>query len=89
MTKLWKWLMVPPTDGSPAFTLIRMMAGTVFLWEGILKFVYANQGVGRFTKLGFPAPASNDRTRTSRSPGVRRTEMPPFPKPRSILPPGR
>jgi uncharacterized membrane protein YphA (DoxX/SURF4 family) len=32
------------------------MAGSVFLWEGILKFVYANQGVGRFTKLGFPFP---------------------------------
>jgi uncharacterized membrane protein YphA (DoxX/SURF4 family) len=32
------------------------MAGGVFLWEGILKFVYANQGVGRFTKLGMPSP---------------------------------
>src|SRR5437868_3734682 len=32
------------------------MAGSVFFWEGILKFVYANQGVGRFTKLGFPFP---------------------------------
>jgi putative oxidoreductase len=32
------------------------MAGAVFLSEGILKFVYANQGVGRFTKLGFPFP---------------------------------
>jgi uncharacterized membrane protein YphA (DoxX/SURF4 family) len=32
------------------------MAGSVFLWEGVLKFVYANQGVGRFTKLGFPFP---------------------------------
>jgi uncharacterized membrane protein YphA (DoxX/SURF4 family) len=32
------------------------MAGGVFLWEGILKFVYANQGVGRFTKLGMPLP---------------------------------
>ena len=32
------------------------MAGGVFLWEGILKFVFANQGVGRFTKLGIPAP---------------------------------
>jgi uncharacterized membrane protein YphA (DoxX/SURF4 family) len=32
------------------------MAGSVFLWEGVLKFVYVNQGVGRFTKLGFPAP---------------------------------
>lgn len=32
------------------------MAGGVFTWEGILKFVYPNQGVGRFTKLGFPMP---------------------------------
>jgi uncharacterized membrane protein YphA (DoxX/SURF4 family) len=40
-----KWLVLP-----------RLMAGSVFLWEGILKFVYANQGVGRFTKLGFPLP---------------------------------
>jgi uncharacterized membrane protein YphA (DoxX/SURF4 family) len=32
------------------------MAGGVFFWEGVLKFVYANQGVGRFTKLGFPFP---------------------------------
>jgi uncharacterized membrane protein YphA (DoxX/SURF4 family) len=35
---------------------IRMMAGAVFFWEGLLKFVYANQGVGRFTKLGLPFP---------------------------------
>src|SRR2546421_544987 len=27
------------------------------LREWTLKFVYANQGVGRFTKLGLPAPA--------------------------------
>jgi uncharacterized membrane protein YphA (DoxX/SURF4 family) len=32
------------------------MAGGVFLSEGILKFVFTNQGVGRFTKLGFPWP---------------------------------
>jgi len=32
------------------------MAGGVFFWEGILKFVYVNQGVGRFTKLGIPFP---------------------------------
>jgi putative oxidoreductase len=32
------------------------MAGGVFFWEGLLKFVYANQGVGRFTKLGIPFP---------------------------------
>jgi len=56
MNNLIKWLLNPPTDGPAAIILIRLMAGTVFLWEGILKFVYANQGVGRFTKLGFPAP---------------------------------
>ena len=50
------WLLHPPLDGPRATIMIRVMAGTVFLWEGILKFVYANQGVGRFTKLGFPAP---------------------------------
>ena len=50
------WLLHPPLDGPRATILIRVMAGTVFLWQGILKFVYANQGVGRFTKLGFPAP---------------------------------
>jgi putative oxidoreductase len=38
--------------------LLRLMAGSVFLWEGIIKFVYANQGVGRFTKLGFPLPGA-------------------------------
>jgi uncharacterized membrane protein YphA (DoxX/SURF4 family) len=32
------------------------MAGGVFFWEGLLKFVYTNQGVGRFTKLGIPYP---------------------------------
>src|SRR5437764_12049223 len=50
------WLLYPPIDGPRATILIRVMAGTVFLWEGIMKFVFANQGVGRFTKLGFPAP---------------------------------
>src|SRR5215468_9684938 len=56
MKNIMKWLLNPPTDGPSATILIRLMAGAVFLWEGVLKFVYANQGVGRFTKLGFPAP---------------------------------
>ena len=34
--------------------LLRLMVGGVFFWEGLLKFVYVNQGVGRFTKLGIP-----------------------------------
>jgi len=56
MKNLSNWLLNPPTDGPTATILIRLMAGSVFLWEGILKFVYTNQGVGRFTKLGFPSP---------------------------------
>jgi hypothetical protein len=56
MKNLINWLLEPPTDGPRAILLIRLMAGSVFFWEGILKFVYTNQGVGRFTKLGFPAP---------------------------------
>jgi putative oxidoreductase len=54
--KLWQWLLNPPLDAPSATILLRMMAGSVFLWEGILKFVYTNQGMGRFTKLGFPFP---------------------------------
>jgi len=58
ISKLWQWLVNPPDDAPTATILLRVMAGSVFLWEGILKFVYANQGVGRFTKLGIPAPAA-------------------------------
>jgi putative oxidoreductase len=55
--KMWHWFLYPPATAPTATVLLRLMAGGVFLWEGILKFVFANQGVGRFTKLGFPAPA--------------------------------
>ena len=51
-----QWLTHPPVDGPAATLLPRLMVGGVFLSEGILKFVYPNQGVGRFTKLGFPFP---------------------------------
>lgn len=56
MKNAWSWLMNPPTDGSRSTLYLRLMAGGVFLWEGILKFIYANQGIGRFTKLGMPLP---------------------------------
>jgi hypothetical protein len=56
INKLWNWLFNPPLDGPSAIILLRLMAGGVFLWEGILKFIYVNQGVGRFTKLGLPFP---------------------------------
>ncbi|MGZ3691975.1 MAG: DoxX family protein, partial [Pseudobdellovibrio sp.] len=56
MKKLINWIIQVPTDGPAAILLIRLMTGGVFFWEGILKFVYTNQGVGRFTKIGIPFP---------------------------------
>ncbi|HXY11093.1 MAG TPA: DoxX family protein [Terriglobales bacterium] len=43
---------------APATTaLIRLMVGWVFMSEGIQKFLFpAALGVGRFTKIGIPAP---------------------------------
>src|SRR5215469_7870705 len=54
MKDIMRWLSEPPVDGPESTVLLRLMAGAVFFWEGILKFVYVNQGVGRFTKLGMP-----------------------------------
>lgn len=56
MKTFFSWLMNPPTDGPKSTLVLRLMAGGVFFWEGLLKFVYVNQGVGRFTKLGIPFP---------------------------------
>ncbi|HEX3100301.1 MAG TPA: DoxX family protein, partial [Pyrinomonadaceae bacterium] len=56
IAKFWNWFAFPPTNGPTAIILLRLMAGGVFFWEGILKFVYVNQGVGRFTKLAMPFP---------------------------------
>lgn len=52
----WDWVWDVPVGGPKTTAFLRLMAGSVFLWEGIIKFVFANQGVGRFTKLGFPFP---------------------------------
>ena len=59
MKNLFNWLLKPPVEGYKEIIIIRLMTGGVFLWEGILKFVYPNQGVGRFTKLGFHMPEIN------------------------------
>ena len=56
MKSIMQWLTKPPVDGPRSVILLRLMAGGVFFWEGVLKFVYVNQGVGRFTKLGMPFP---------------------------------
>ena len=53
----WIRSILRPKAGAPKATVwIRLMAGWVFFWEGVIKFVFVNQGVGRFTKLGMPAP---------------------------------
>jgi uncharacterized membrane protein YphA (DoxX/SURF4 family) len=56
MKKLINWFSNPPVTGQSTILILRFMTGGVFFWEGILKFVYVNQGLGRFTKLGFPMP---------------------------------
>jgi putative oxidoreductase len=56
MKKMIHWFLHPPVTGQSSILILRLMAGSVFFWEGLLKFVYTNQGVGRFTKLGFPFP---------------------------------
>lgn len=46
------------SSGAPAATiLIRLMVGGIFFLEGVQKFLYPGDlGVGRFTKIGIPAP---------------------------------
>jgi len=56
MKKIIHWFSNPPVMGPASILFIRLMTGAVFFWEGLLKFTYPNQGVGRFTKLGFPFP---------------------------------
>jgi len=50
------WLNQPPVAGPGSLLLLRLMVGGVFFWEGIIKFVFFNQGTGRFAKLGIPFP---------------------------------
>jgi putative oxidoreductase len=58
MNRLISSLVRPGADPSaPAAFLIRAPVAAVFITSGILKFLYENQGVARFTKLGLPAPA--------------------------------
>ena len=46
------------TTAPPSVILVRLLVGVVFLSEGIQKFLFPDAlGVGRFTKIGIPAPA--------------------------------
>jgi putative oxidoreductase len=54
MTHYWKAV---ATSAPITVILIRLMVGAVFLSEGIQKFLFpGEQGVGRFIKIGIPAP---------------------------------
>jgi putative oxidoreductase len=45
------------TGAPAAVILVRLIVGGVFLSEGIQKFLFPDdQGVGRFIKIGIPAP---------------------------------
>jgi putative oxidoreductase len=45
------------TEPHSGIILIRLMVGTVFLAEGIQKFLFpAEVGAGRFARIGIPAP---------------------------------
>ena len=45
------------TQASSAVILIRLMVGSVFLVEGIQKFLFPGEvGAGRFTRIGIPYP---------------------------------
>jgi len=49
---------VVTTRAPAAVVLVRLLVGGVFLSEGIQKFLYPDAlGVGRFVKIGIPAPA--------------------------------
>lgn len=58
MTQLSTWQAKLTATSAPAATvLIRLYVGSVFLSEGILKFLRPDvQGTGRFDKAGIPAP---------------------------------
>ncbi|HTB21692.1 MAG TPA: DoxX family membrane protein [bacterium] len=51
-----KRLFDPKTDAANGAVLIRFVAGWTFFWEGVIKFLFASQGIIRFTKLGMPMP---------------------------------
>ena len=45
------------SDAPSATILVRLLVGWVFVSEGIQKFLFPDAlGVGRFTKIGIPAP---------------------------------
>src|SRR5882672_2275001 len=56
------WLFQPPSPqppdavAGPPKALVRAAVGSVFLVSGTIKFLFENQGEGRFAKIGLPSP---------------------------------
>ena len=44
------------THAAAAVIIIRLMVGAVFVSEGMQKFLFFADAVGRFTQIGIPAP---------------------------------
>ena len=55
---LFEQFLPAETTGRPAaYLLVRIMVGSVFLSEGIQKFLFSDAlGVGRFVRIGIPSP---------------------------------
>ena len=55
---LFEQFLPAETTGRPAaYLLVRIMVGSVFLSEGIQKFLFSDTlGVGRFVRIGIPYP---------------------------------
>ena len=45
MRRFFHWLFHPETEGYSSIILIRILAGLVFLGEGIIKFLYPSMGI--------------------------------------------
>jgi len=57
--RLLQWFFHPLDAAPPATLLIRLMAGGVFFWEGVMKFVFPHTlGVGVSSSWGFPPRSS-------------------------------
>jgi uncharacterized membrane protein YphA (DoxX/SURF4 family) len=55
--RLASYFLRPSVGTAPPATLaLRAAVGGVFLASGVVKFLFANQGAGRFARIGLPAP---------------------------------
>jgi len=57
MIASWSRLLATAVDTATPILIVRIVVGSIFLLEGILKFIIpATFGAGRFARVGIPAP---------------------------------